>query len=298
MAKQVRPKMERFTRADFDREFPDDDACLEWLMRYSHPTHPRGIACNSKTCKGAIRKHHRVQKRRSYSCDVCGHHIYPAAGTIFHKSSTSLRVWFLAIYLMSSTKTGVPAKWLQRESGVTYKAAWRIFKQVRSMLDEGGPILSGTVEVDETYFGGKRPGLHGPMGPNKTVIMGFAERGGRAYAEVIPNVRKHTLLPMIEKYVARGTTIYTDELMSYKTLPLRGYPHESVNHLHREFARGPVHTNTVEGFWGNFKRGVDGAHHHISAKYLQRYVDEFAYRFNHRFDEKPMFWSMLRQVSA
>jgi transposase-like protein len=298
MAKQQRPKMERYTRKDFERDFPNDEACLEWLMRYAHPTYPKGIPCTSATCKSAIRKHHRVQKRRSYSCDVCGHHVFPAAGTIFHKSSTSLRVWFLAIFLMSSTRTGVPAKWLERESGVTYKTAWRIFKQVRSMLDEGAPLLGGTVEVDETYFGGKRPGLHGPKGPNKQVIMGFVERGGRAYAEVVPNVKKSTLLPMIEKYVAPGSTIYTDELMSYKALPAHGYPHQSVNHLRREFVRGDVHTNAVEGFWGNMKRGIDGAHHHVSPKYLQRYVDEFAFRFNHRLDEKPMFHSMLRQVSA
>ena len=138
-------KMERYTLKDFEREFPDD-ACLEWLKNYLYPD---GIFCD--TCN-RITKHHKVASRRSYSCDYCGHHVHPTADTIYHKSSTPLRLWFYAIYLMASTRCGISAKQLERELGVTYKTAWRMFKQIRSMLSENADPLTGKVEVDEIYM--------------------------------------------------------------------------------------------------------------------------------------------------
>ena len=136
--------MERYTIRTFERQFPDDDTCLEWLKNYLYP---HGVFC--KTCQ-KITKHHKVVSRKSYSCDYCGHHVHPTAGTIYHKSSTPLRLWFHATFLMASTRCGISAKQLERELGVTYKTAWRMFKQIRSMLNsEDGP-LTGKVEVDET----------------------------------------------------------------------------------------------------------------------------------------------------
>lgn len=289
--------MLRYTRKDFDRDFPDDATCLDWLARYLWPTFPN-IACASQTCQGKVRKHHRVVSRASFSCDECGNHVHPKKGTIYQHSSTPMRTWFLAIFLVAQTRTGFPAKWLQRECGVTYKTAWRMLHEIRKMLDEGPPTLSGKVEVDETYFGGRKRGNRGLTNDEKSKIVGLVQRGGRAYAEIVPNVRAATLVPVIRRYVALGSTVYTDELKSYKLLPRYGYPHESVSHTNKEWARGLAHVNTVEGFWSNFKRGVDGAHRHISRKYLQRYIDEYAFRFNHRNDELPMFWSALTQVSA
>ena len=294
----TRSKMARYTRKDFDRDFPNDGACLDWLVSVNYPD---GIACASKICGGKVRKHYRVAKRLSYSCDVCGHHVHPMAGTIYEKSSTPLRTWFLAVYLMSTTRTGISAKWLERQIGVTYKTAWRMFKQIRSMLDEGKPSLGGKgvrVEIDETYVGGRVRG-HANALDNKSVVFGIHQRGGRMYAEVVPNVKRRTLTPLIKDYVIEGSTIYTDELLTYRMLRNMGYPeHFAVNHKRDVFVVGEAHVNNIESFWGNFKRGVDGAHHRLSPKYLQTYVDEWTFRFNHRRDEMPMFWTMLRQVSA
>lgn len=142
-------KASRYTRKDFDRDFPDDDACLNWLLAVNYPD-PSGIVCQSTACKGLVRKHHRVTGRPAFACDMCGHHVYPMAGTIYEKSSTPLRRWFLAVFLMSTTKTGVSAKWLEREIGVTYKCAWRMFRNIRTMLDEGAPNMGGTVEIGST----------------------------------------------------------------------------------------------------------------------------------------------------
>lgn len=147
-----KPKMQRYTKMDFGRQFPDDATCLEWLKNYLYPD---GIFC--KNCR-QVTKHHRIATRQSYSCDYCGNHVHPTADTIFHKSTTPLTIWFYAIYLMSSTRCGISAKQIERETGVTYKTAWRMFKQIRSMLAESGPI-GGTgkgVEVDEMYHGGRR----------------------------------------------------------------------------------------------------------------------------------------------
>src|SRR5438105_9428389 len=149
-----KPKMRKYTKKDFDKKFPDDATCLEWLKSYLYP---EGIFCEK--CK-RVTKHHRVVSRPSYSCDYCGHHVHPTADTIFHKSPTPLTTWFYATYLMASTRCGISAKQIERESGVTYKTAWRMFKQIRSMLDEeidpiGGPESKG-IEMDESYFGAKR----------------------------------------------------------------------------------------------------------------------------------------------
>jgi transposase len=139
--------MQLFTFKEFEGMFPDDASCLEWLRTCLYPN---GIFC--KKCNTTT-KHHRVWSRPSYSCDRCGHHVHPTAGTIFHKSSTSLKTWFHAICLMASTHSGISAKQIERETGVTYKTAWRMFKQIRTLLTERDP-LSGAVKIDETYFGG------------------------------------------------------------------------------------------------------------------------------------------------
>jgi transposase-like protein len=150
--KPRRPKMIRYAFKDFERDFPTEDACLEWLKNYLYPN---GIFC--ETCQ-AVTKHHKVTSRKSYSCQHCGHHVHPTARTIYHKSSTSLHTWFHAIYLMASTRCGISAKQLERETGVTYKTAWRMFKQIRTMLPEDCNPLSG--QVDETFVGGVSKNTH------------------------------------------------------------------------------------------------------------------------------------------
>src|ERR1700691_3433026 len=169
------PKELRYTVEDFHKRFPDDDACLEQIKEQRFP---QGITHCRKCLKS--RKHYRVKGRTAYACETCGNHIFPLAGTIFEKTSTSLKTWFYAMYLMGSTRCGISAKQIQRETGVNYKTAWRIFKQVRSLLSEGNLQLEGpTVEVDETYIGGKRKGSRGRAlsGDKKLVpVVGIVQR--------------------------------------------------------------------------------------------------------------------------
>jgi len=273
-----KPKMQRFTFKDFEGMFPDDAACLEWLRNFLYP---EGIHC--KTCK-RVTKHHRVTSRPSYSCDHCGHHVHPTAGTIFHKSSTSLKTWFHAIYLMASTRCGISAKQIERETGVTYKTAWRMFKQIRTLLQED-KMLSGSVEADETYFGGSHDGKakRRGRGTNKAAVFGIVERKGRVFAKVVPDTTAKSLVGTIHEKVLPESTVYTDEYASYNTVPgARQYRHKRIHHATKIWVVGDIHTNTIEGFWSLIKRGIIGNYHKVSKKYLPLYVAEFCFRYNNR----------------
>jgi transposase-like protein len=207
--------------------------------------------------------------------------ISPMAGTIFEKSSTSLRTWFYAMYLMGSTRCGISAKQIQRETGVTYKTAWRIFKQIRSLLSESDMQLEGpTVEVDETWMGGVQKGRKGrPPGydDKKTPVVAIVQRRGKVIAKTVPTVDSHQLTGLIKKHVTPGSTIYTDELASYKSIkflrndegiPLQ-YRHRRIKHSSGVYVKGDIHTNTVEGLWSLIKNGIRGVYHNVSPDYLQ-----------------------------
>jgi transposase-like protein len=201
---------------------------------------------------------------------------------------------------MASTKTGISAKQLQRELGVTYKTAWRIFKQVRKLMSDEVNPLTGHVEVDESYFGGKHTGKRGRGASGKSVVVGMVERNGSALAKVIPDVKAKTMLPMIEAKIAKEneTIVFTDELPSYNKVERIGYAHEIVQHTAKQYVRGIAHVNTVEALWSTIKRGIDGVNHHVSPLYLQSYLDSYIYRYNHRKDEKPLFLSLLERVCS
>jgi transposase len=296
-----KPKMKPYTLKDFQRQFPDDTTCLEWLRNYLYP---EGMYCEK--CE-ALTKHHRVKSRPSYSCDHCGHHVHPTAGTIFHKSPTPLTTWFYAIYLMAQTRCGISAKQIQRETGVTYKTAWRMFKQIRSMLEDNEPIggKGRGVETDEMYYGGYRKGgggrqLRGDKGePVKTPVLGMVERKGRVIARTVRDTRSATLLENMREYILPKSSVFTDEYLSYDGLTRvqdRGYTHRRINHSTNVYVMGDIHTNTIEGFWSLVKNGLRGVYHSVGSHYLQTYLNEYSFRYNRRFDEQPMFMSFLRRV--
>jgi len=285
--------MERYTIADFNRDFPDDNACLEWLKNHLYPN---GIFCNK--C-GQVTKHHKISARRSYSCDVCGHHVHPTSGTIFGHSPTPLKLWFHAIYLMSSTRCGISAKQIERETGVTYKTAWRMFHQIRSLLQEDNEPTSGEFEVDETYIGGKdKPGKPGRGAAGKTPVFGVVQRKGKVSASIPTSLKTSTVVPLIKERVLPESMVYTDEFPTYDYLKEHGFKHKRIRHKSKVWVAGDAHTNTIEGFWSLLKRGINGVYHAVSQKHLQSYINEYSFRYNHRGDERHMFKTILAQITT
>ncbi len=285
--------MNKYSTKDFDRDFPTDDACLEWLKNNRWPD---GIYCNK--CE-KVTKHYRIKTRPVYSCEFCGNHIYPMAGTIFESTRFDhLRLWFKAVAYMAVTRCGISSRQLSRDLGVTVKTGYRMWKQIRSVLvEDNGAKFSSEVEVDETYVGGKKRGKRGRGSENKTVVFGMVERKGGVKAMVVPDVKAKTLVPQIEANVSKDATVYTDDLPSYNRLASLGYAHKTIAHSQRIYVIGKdIHTNSVEGFWSQLKRSINGTYHHVTARHLQEYVDEYSFRYSHRKDEQPMFLSMLKQV--
>jgi len=281
---------------EFMREFPNDDACLEWLWQSRYSEDGKHAECEKCEAVTEFKRYDTAQKRQSWTCTACGHHVHPTAGTIFHKSRTSLHLWFYAIYLMTSTRCGISAKQLEREIGVTYKTAWRMMNLIRTKLMAQDDIkLAGKVEADETYIGGKRRGQTGRPGKkdkSKTPVFAMVERQGQVVALAVENVKRSTLLPHMVERILPKSMIYTDDMASYHGILPSRYGHRRINHSQKIYVMGDVHTNTVEGFFSLVKRGIDGVYHSVSTKHLQSYLSEYAWRYNHR-NGKAQFDSLL-----
>ncbi len=294
-----------YSLVEFVREFPDDAACLEcrWRTRYSQD----GETAHCPKCDQdrTFKKYAFATRRQSWTCTACGQHITPTAGTIFHKSSTSLHLWFYAMYIMASTRCGVSAKQLERELGVKYKTAWRMFNKIRNyLMTDDGPPLSGHVEVDETLLGGKirndarrkRDALGWTPkrwdSEHKTMVFAAVERDGRVRARVIPNSSGPTLRKIVQENVEAGSTLYTDEWSGYATLG-DTYAHRTIRHRDRIYADGLTHTQTVEGFFGSAKNAIRGVYHGVSVTWLQGYLNEYAWRYERRGDRNTMFRDLL-----
>ena len=291
--RQTVPAKQKYTIQDFDREFPTEDACLEYVKEKRWPD-GRTMCV---TCK-AERKHYRVSGRTAYACHACGNHIFPLAGTIFHKSSTSLRTWFYVLRLMSSTRVGVSAKHIQRETGVTYKCAWRMMKQVRTLMGETIK-LSSPVEMDEGFFGGSDSNKPAHLrGKSKTPILGIVERHGKVVARVIPDTSKGSILPVVAEVLHPRTMIYTDRSATLEQVRWMGqsHKHATVNHS-KGYKNGYAHTNSIDGFWSLVKRGIQGVYYQVGLDYLQSYLNEFSFRYNRRNVMRPMFSQLVERTT-
>ena len=282
-----------FTIQEFFNRFPDDDTCLDHLMAVRYSKEGDCPKCGKHT------KFHRLRKEPAYVCQWCGHHIHPMAGTLFAHSRTPLQKWFYAMYLFTTTRHGVAAKELQRQLGVTYKTAWRMGHEIRKYMAQvdGDEGLSGHIEADEAYIGGKRgggkQGFTGRAAKGKTIVFGMVERGGDVITRVVPNASVKALFPHITEFVEPGSTISTDEWPTYKRLRKYPYRHLAVNHAAKQWVSGDAHTNTIENFWGQLKRGIRGTHVWVSGKHLPKYLGEFEFRFNLRHHPHLMFDILL-----
>ena len=283
--KQSPSKSPAFSVREFFKRFPDDEACLVHIFNTRFGERHECRAC------GVNATFHRLENRRAWACANCGDNLYPTAGTVFQDTRTPLQLWFYAIYLFVTTRHGVSGKELQRQLGVTYKTAWRMGQKIRELITDADVdrALSGHVEVDEAYVGGKRSGgKRGRGAEGKTIVVGMKERGGPIQTQLVPNVKKATLREVVSERVEKGSTVSTDELMSYGLLTGDGYQHGQVKHAEKDWAHYDwrldevVSTNSVENFWRLFKNSVRSTHIHISQKHMPKYLAEFTFRQNHR----------------
>jgi transposase-like protein len=295
------------TLFEFEARFPDDAACLDWLVGHLYPNGRDGLIYCPKCDKET--RHYRVKDRTCYECQFCGHQEYPMRGTVFEGSSTSLRLWFYGIYLMASTRCGISAKTLEREIGVSYPTALRMFRQIRTLLAQDDDRFGGTVEVDEAFIGGQGKWKHGhraghTVPTSKSMVLGMAERGERG-AKISATVildppgrasQGRTLAGHVTRRVLPASVVFTDEAVAYWPLGRAGYAHSRVNHSAGVYVSGDVHTNTIEGFWSLVKRGISGTYHNVSAKYLQTYLDEYVFRYNNREHPAGMFDAFLNRI--
>lgn len=288
----------KYTVKDLREDFPDDDACLEWLVNYLYP---EGITC--KRCT-VVTKHHKLKDRKVYSCDRCGAQVSPTAGTIFHKSSTPLTDWFYAIYMMSTNKAGTSAKQIERELGVSYPTAWRMMHQIRTMMDAPDGLLTDEVEVDETFVhpnSFKRSSARKRYGVDARrkgeVVFGILQRGGGVKVWHVRSVGVRVLMPLIEANVKYGAIVHTDGYAGYQRLSRIGYEHRRTDHGANQYYTPDSSTQNIENVWSHFKRGIKGVYRHVSAKHLQKYANEYAWRYSNR-NRVSMFWVLMGRISS
>lgn len=277
--------MPQFTLQQFNSRFSTSDACLDYLWQL------RFAAMPCARC-GLVDAFHKLPGRPAYQCQ-CGSQVYPLSGTPFHKSTTDLRTWFLAIFFMTNTRSGMSAMQFQRISGVTYKTAWRIFKQVRLLMADEDTQLTNEVEMDEAYIHPNPQRRSTAKAHNSQVVFGMVERGGRARIKHVKSSGERVLTPEIKKNVAPEATIYTDEHGSYRLLKRRGYNHETINHSQQQYVVGRIHTQNVENLWSIMKPGLRTVYRHVAPKYLQQYANEYAFRYSNRKAGGDMFEMVL-----
>lgn len=263
----------------FDK-FPDEKSCREYLAKQRWNGVP--ICPHCEHTKIYIYKDGRL-----YKCAKCRRQFTVTVGTIFEDSHIPLRKWFLALYIATNHKKGISSLQLCRDIGVTQKTAWFMMHRIREIFRPVKKKLSGTLEMDETYIGGKIGNMHKQKRPentsvnykDKTPVFGILQRNGNIISMPVKNTSKETLHAIIKQNVRKGSKIITDEHRAYQGLN-ENYLHRFIVHSMGEYAIGVIHTNTIEGFWSLLKRGIIGIYHQISPKHLHRYCNEFTYRYN------------------
>ena len=240
---------------EFMAEFPDDDACIAHLWRTRYSPDGEHALCPDCGVERTFRKYANGDGRQSWTCTHCGRHVHPTAGTTFHKSSTSLHLWYYALFLITSTRCGISAKQLERELGVTYKTAWRMFNVIRNSLmsqDNATVVLSGDVEMDETYLTRKRRLSDGPgktgRSLNERVVMGAVQRQGKVVAKHAPAATLVEASRLARVHLLPSSTVFTDYFRIYNNLEgIEVAAHYRINHSAGVYVEGDVHTQTTKG---------------------------------------------------
>ncbi len=268
--------------------FGSEDRCRAYLEVLRWPEGVRCPDCGSDSIS-------RISTRNQYDCNGCRSRFSVKSGTVFHDSHLPLWKWFLATYLITESRKGISANQLKRTLGVSYKTAWYLCHRIRSAMVDAGEPLSGIVEADKTFVGGKSTGHRTKQEAalrrmdNKTVVLGAIERGGKLRVRVAEDTGQKTIHGFLRSVVDDGTeAIYTDSHRSYRGVGDGNTRHEFVDHSAEEWVRGDVHTNTIESAWSLFDRAVIGSYHKLSKKHLPAYLQEFEFRFNNR--ENPFLF--------
>jgi hypothetical protein len=276
---------------DVHEQFATDDKCLAYLEAMRWPDGVRCPTCGAKEISVVTRKKASKNKRtKLYQCleKTCKAQFSPTSGTIFNDSHLSLTKWFMAVALVLNAKKGVSALQLQRDLGLgSYRTAWYLYHRIREAMQQDGGLMGGgggTVEIDEVYLGGKQRGHKGKL-KNKDCVLGIRQRGGALKLVKIEGRSQKAIEETVLMHVDAGVTrIMTDDLASYKFggTALHKAEHHKIKHSQKVYVRGDVHTNTVESAFSLLRRAVIGTYHQLSIKHLQRYLDEFSYRYNRR----------------
>lgn len=278
---------------DLIKAFPSEQTCIDhleklrWNGNVISPFDP-----TSKVYKC---------KDNKYRCKNSGKYFNVKTATLFDNTKVELQTWFIGIYLITSHSKGISSVQLSKDLDVTQKTAWFMLQRIRSCFGIDVGKLDNEVEVDETYVGGKNKNRHadkkvehsqGRSHKDKTPVVGMIERGGKLVAKQVEDVKGTTLAPEVIKAVKDSARVYTDEWVGYRGLQTI-YDHSFVKHNQGEYVNGRIHTNTIEGFWSLLKRGIIGIYHFTSKKHLQKYVDEFVFRYNNRNGSTQMKFNEL-----
>jgi transposase-like protein len=299
-AKQAKP-IHQLTAAQFERMFPDEEACCAYLVGKRWPEGVRCPRCGAEKVYSVSTKPWHWQ---CYACAPESYRFSHIAGTIFENTNKPLRDWFRVVHLMLTSKKGMSALQIYRFMGFgSYKTAWMMCHKIRTALMEDIDQLGGIVEVDETFVGGLAKNKHkdkrgkgggtGGIGSGKIPVVGAVKRKGNVIARVIENVQADTLCEFVREAVSHKVSLLcTDQWKGYRKLD-KEYPHATIDHSKGQYVIGAVHTQTIEGFWSIFKRGIVGSFHKVSAKYMPLYVAEFQFRYNNR-ENPDIFGAAIR----